>query len=341
MNPESASERLIGWKGETYDPKVVWSENVHQEHPGPGLKGKFTPDAVQAVRPHAIHLSWKPRSWLFKSFLSPEECDHLIALAEPAVQRSTVVDAQTGGGAVNNIRTSHGMFLPRGYDSVMKSIEERIAMATLLPVNHGEDLQILRYQPGQKYDAHWDYFEDSTPGAKERFLKDGNRVATFLMYLADTEEGGETVFPHSEWADGAAPDSLDGYSPCATKGVAAKARKGDAILFWDTAVDGKVLDRHSMHAACPVIKGVKWSAAKWIHSKPFRVQPVPSEAERNACEDRDPSCADWASKGECTKNHWFMVGDLFAPGACKKSCNACGKDVGKGTVEVEHEEMRH
>jgi hypothetical protein len=35
------------------------------------------------------------------------------------------------------------------------AIEERIAAWTLLPVHNGEGLQVLRYGPGQKYDAHW------------------------------------------------------------------------------------------------------------------------------------------------------------------------------------------
>lgn len=35
------------------------------------------------------------------------------------------------------------------------AIEERIASWTLLPVHNGEGMQVLRYGPGQKYDAHW------------------------------------------------------------------------------------------------------------------------------------------------------------------------------------------
>ena len=38
--------------------------------------------------------------------------------------------------------------------------------------------------------AHWDYFFH-----KEGTTNGGNRYATVLMYLVDTEEGGETVFP--------------------------------------------------------------------------------------------------------------------------------------------------
>ena len=42
---------------------------------------------------------------------------------------------------------------------------------------------------------------------------------------------------------------------------------GDAVLFWSVTPD-LVLDPHALHGACPVIKGEKWSAAKWIRDKP-------------------------------------------------------------------------
>jgi len=41
-------------------------------------------------------LSWEPRAWLHHSFLSEEECDHLINLARPFMKASEVVDNETG-----------------------------------------------------------------------------------------------------------------------------------------------------------------------------------------------------------------------------------------------------
>jgi hypothetical protein len=35
-----------------------------------------------------------------------------------------------------------------------------------------------------------------------------------------------------------------------------------AVLFHSMNVDGE-LEKNSLHAACPVIKGEKWSAPKW------------------------------------------------------------------------------
>lgn len=63
----------------------------------------------------------------------------------------------------------------------------------VLFVENGEDIQVLRYEPGQKYDPHYDYFSD-----KENIARGGHRIATVLMYLTDVEKGGETVFPSAE-----------------------------------------------------------------------------------------------------------------------------------------------
>lgn len=66
-----------------------------------------------------------------------------------------------------------------------------------LYIENGEDLQVLHYEPGQKYDPHFDYFVD-----KVNIARGGHRIATVLMYLSDVEKGGETVFPSAEVSRG-------------------------------------------------------------------------------------------------------------------------------------------
>jgi len=61
-----------------------------------------------------------------------------------------------------------------------------------IPEN-GEDIQVLRYEHGQKYDPHYDYFTD-----KINIVRGGHRIATVLMYLTNVTKGGETVFPSAE-----------------------------------------------------------------------------------------------------------------------------------------------
>lgn len=43
---------------------------------------------------------------------------------------------------------------------------------------HGEGLQVLHYQAGQKYEPHFDYFNDEF-----NTKNGGQRIATVLMYL--------------------------------------------------------------------------------------------------------------------------------------------------------------
>lgn len=53
-----------------------------------------------------------------------------------------------------------------------------------------QPFNILRYQLGQKYDSHYDTFDPESYGAQP-----SQRLATFLLYLTDVEQGGETIFP--------------------------------------------------------------------------------------------------------------------------------------------------
>ena len=53
------------------------------------------------------------------------------------------------------------------------------------------------------------------------------------------------------------------FSKCAQAGVAVKPKKGDALFFYSQSPSND-LDERSLHAGCPVIRGDKWSATKWL-----------------------------------------------------------------------------
>ena len=164
---------------------------------------------------------------------------------------------------------------------------------------------------------HFDYFHDEFNQRRE---KGGQRVATVLMYLTDVEEGGETIFPDAE--AGANPGGGDGASSCAAGKLAVKPRKGDALFFRSLHHNG-TFDKMSMHAGCPVVKGVKFSATKWMHVAPIQDFGDAVRFQPGVCKDVNAACKGWASSGECTKNPSFMVGRGRANGNCMRSCGAC------------------
>jgi len=53
---------------------------------------------------------------------------------------------------------------------------------------------------------------------------------------------------------------------------------GMALLFYSLNLDGTNAQA-SLHTGCPIIQGVKWTATKWIHTKPFRPESLGSDAE--------------------------------------------------------------
>ena len=137
-----------------------------------------------------------------------------------------------------------------------------------------------------------------------------------LLYLTDVEEGGETAFPDSEWLDPSMGGTGGPWSACAEDHVAVKPRKGDGLLFWSITPDNKI-DPKSMHAGCPVLRGTKWTATKWIHARPFRWVAPPPPAAPPGCDNKHETCKAWANAGECAKNPGFMLED------CRWACKAC------------------
>jgi len=144
-------------------------------------------------------------------------------------------------------------------------------------------------------------------------------------FVSDVEEGGETAFPHSTWIDKDIQTAGKNFSDCTEGGVAVKPKRGDALLFWGLKPNLRHLDYPSMHTGCPVIKGVKWSATKWIHTQPLQgnlmsrlAAAAKARAERQPpCQNNEPECEEWALDGECEKNAEFMNRE------CAKSCKAC------------------
>ncbi|KAK9077750.1 hypothetical protein SSX86_006087 [Deinandra increscens subsp. villosa] len=266
------------------------------------------------VNPSKVkQVSWKPRAFVYEGFLTEDECDHIISLAKSELKRSAVADHLSGASKLSEVRTSSGMFISKNKDLIVSGIEDKIATWTFLPKVNGEDMQVLRYEEGQKYEPHFDYFSDPV-----NIARGGHRIATVLMYLSDVEKGGETVFPSAEESSRHKTSKPDDLSECAMKGIAVKPRKGDALLFFNLDPNAKP-DVMSLHGGCPVLQGEKWSATKWIHVDSF--DKVIDHGGN--CKDMNANCERWAALGECTKNVEYMVGTPEFPGYCRRSCKLC------------------
>eukprot|EP01006_Ploeotia_vitrea_P031106 TRINITY_DN63413_c0_g1_i1.p1 TRINITY_DN63413_c0_g1~~TRINITY_DN63413_c0_g1_i1.p1 ORF type:complete len:326 (-),score=46.84 TRINITY_DN63413_c0_g1_i1:871-1848(-) len=231
------------------------------------------------LRPYKKHstlngtriISWEsPRVFVVENFLNDTECDHIVKVSDPLLKESAVVGATDGAG----LRKSKSAFLPRSWektDPMVKSLIQKIHEMMMVPVDFGEELQVTSYKVGDKYEFHKD--SDSQVG----------RMATVLMYLIDVEEGGETIIPavtpkykpdahkrkgkrkeelqrlnynvkdHPNMEDYCDSDDFFKVIP----------KKGTALVFFNHLPDLRA-DPYALHGACPIKKGRKIVAQRWI-----------------------------------------------------------------------------
>ncbi|KAJ0873444.1 putative procollagen-proline 4-dioxygenase [Helianthus annuus] len=235
-------------------PRVL-SEKEYEYDPLP--RGDSGDDSFTTI-PFQV-LSWTPRALYFPGFATAEQCEGIIKMAKVKLAPSTLA-LRKGETAENTkgIRTSSGMFISASEDKtgILDQIEKKIERATMIPRSHGEAFNVLRYEIGQRYNSHYDAFNPTEYGPQK-----SQRIASFLLYLSDVEVGGETMFP---FENGENTASNYDFRKCI--GLKVKPRKGDGLLFYSLYPNGTI-DPTSLHGSCPVIKGQKWVATKWLRNE--------------------------------------------------------------------------
>jgi prolyl 4-hydroxylase len=180
------------------------------------------------------------------NFVSDKECDYLCSIIEANNTRSSVA----GSGDINSTyhegRTSSTSTLMDS-DEIVNAINQRMHDELNIPLGYSEPTQGQIYQAGQEFRHHTDYFEGNT--YNNHCLASGQRTWTFMIYLNNVEEGGETEFPN-----------LNKKRFIPTKGTA---------VVWKNSEGSQKVYPDSLHAGLPVIKGKKIIITKWFRENVF------------------------------------------------------------------------
>ncbi|WP_081619223.1 2OG-Fe(II) oxygenase [Thioalkalivibrio sp. ALE23] len=259
VNPSSMFDQMVGgvWRRDdacealneglqrVESPRPWGVELPRIDHPPRVENGAGKPVDVlcEMEDPHAI---------VMDGVLSEEECQGLISYAyEKGLNRSGVVDRQSGERISHDSRTSSSVMFSRAETALIDRIENRLAALTNWPVERGEGLQLLQYEPGQEYRPHYDWFDLENHGARKHTRSAGQRVATTVIYLQPAPIGGATRFPK--------------------RGIEVNPKKGGAVFFANTTMRGEP-DRSTMHAGTPVEEGTKIVVTYWQRERDFQRQ---------------------------------------------------------------------
>uniref|UniRef100_A0A0K8RBC1 procollagen-proline 4-dioxygenase n=1 Tax=Ixodes ricinus TaxID=34613 RepID=A0A0K8RBC1_IXORI len=226
-----------------------------------GQDGFFT---LRPIKLEEINL--KPYIIVMRDVVQERDIEDLMAFAEPRLQRSTTYTGD--GNAPSTRRTSSNAWLWDDEAPIANRmnwyLRALVGLGTSGSDYEAEAYQLANYGSGGYFLPHHDYLQDTLHAhnsTADYYLqnKEGDRLATLMIYMTDVEVGGATVFPRL--------------------GVRLVPKKGDAAFWWNLKASGEG-DTLTMHAGCPVLYGSKWIANKWFksYSNVFR---LPCSIDRN------------------------------------------------------------
>jgi prolyl 4-hydroxylase len=203
--------------------------------------------AARLAAPDLQVLCAQPRIAVVEGFARNDECSWMISRGRARAAPAQVFDRESGGAAHEDARSNSAtLFNILETDLVLLMLRARIARATRFPVANLEETNVLHYAVGQEFRRHFDFFDPDRPGLADEIAARGQRVGTFLIYLNDGYEGGETEFP--------------------SIGRRLKGRSGDALFFLNVESSGAP-DRQTLHAGLAPTRGEKWLLSQWIRGR--------------------------------------------------------------------------
>mmetsp|Transcript_75535 Transcript_75535/g.179448 ORF Transcript_75535/g.179448 Transcript_75535/m.179448 type:complete len:381 (-) Transcript_75535:142-1284(-) len=179
-----------------------------------------------------------PPIWVVDDFLSAEECARIVQENDHRVHRSRLANKNSQ----NETRTSSSVTL-HAHDALASKVKQKVSDSIGIRVSQCEQPEMVRYQPGQQYKDHFDWLHGD--GVAEVLAESGQRAWTFLIYLVDVPEGGETRFATAE------PEPL-----------LVKPKVGRAVIWRNMLPDGRV-DPRTLHAGLPPKVGTKYVLNTW------------------------------------------------------------------------------
>lgn len=181
--------------------------------------------------------------YILRDFLTPLECKSLIELIDASRRPSTIADANGD----DYFRTSETCDLDHGLP-IVNALTAKLAWVSGIDPAHGEPLQGQRYEVGQEFKPHTDYFEPNGQDFQRFCSVSGQRSWTFMIYLNTVDAGGGTRFPEID------------------KIVKPEAGK---LLVWNNRKPDGDVNPATLHHGMKVRKGLKYVITRWYREKPW------------------------------------------------------------------------
>jgi prolyl 4-hydroxylase len=177
------------------------------------------------------------------AFLDAETCRQMCSRIDEGSYPSPLYEKEKFEG----VRTSYSCNL-NSYDPLIVDIDARIADLLGLEAAHGEPLQGQRYEQGQQFREHADFFYIDQPYWAEYEPHGGQRTWTAMIYLNEPEAGGATRFRLLDFQ--------------------VEPKLGRILIWNNMALDGSP-NPWTLHEGMAVERGAKYIVTKWYRERQF------------------------------------------------------------------------
>lgn len=185
----------------------------------------------------------KLQLYVVEDCLTPQDCAGLLDIINENLRDSTITNENETDKAY---RTSKTCDLGLMDNAFVREIDEKIARTLGINLSYSEAIQGQRYEVGQEFKQHTDYFEPGTQEYMEHAIKQGNRTWTFMIYLNEVPKGGGTRFFGINQT----------FYP-----------KPGRALVWNNLLANGAPNPHTMHSGEPVEEGHKVIITKWFRER--------------------------------------------------------------------------
>lgn len=185
----------------------------------------------------------KAELFVVRNFLEAELCAGLIAIIDQGLRPSTIADDRGEYG----FRTSQSCDLDPS-DPLAAMLDARLAAYLNIDPALGEPLQGQKYEVGNEFRDHTDYFEPTGTDYLRYCAETGQRSWTAMIYLNEPAAGGATRFRR-----------LD-------KIIHPETGK---FVAWANMTPSGTVNPSTLHCGMKVRKGVKYVITKWYRERPW------------------------------------------------------------------------
>jgi prolyl 4-hydroxylase len=186
--------------------------------------------------------------YIVRDFLDTRDCSELVALIDANNEPSKLLSYN---GDVE-FRTSYSCNVDPNDPTVLR-VEGKLASLLGIDPIHGETIQGQRYQVGQQFKPHYDFFHKGEPYWDEMMRTGGQRTWTAMVFLNDVEGGGETNF---------------------TEAAAKVTPRRGNLLCWNNMNAIGEPNSYAMHQGMPVTAGTKYIITKWFRERAWAYTDV-------------------------------------------------------------------